>query len=505
MKDVPHVMANYENPWETFDAYLKESNVEPEEASGLMFYYYLLDCVQKNKRIVEHIDINMTSLSVPASKVKFSIQLEAVSDLEVGEETLLKTREVLKNFTQEYGQFMHVSSYSSMWPYYEMVGITFKETVENLLTSALAVMIVLAVMLPLGPAFIAVCVVLLTDVSILAWIPITGLNLNAITSTCMVMSVGIAVDFTAHVTHAFVETDGAGRSGGERAAAAVSKMGRSLTTSALTTFLAVLMLATVPVPSNRAFFTMMSGVVVFGPLYGLLLLPVILSLINPSYEEPVKVESPMTPLPPDEEAEELEKTRSRGVRRHHRKRGGEGVKEGEGAKEEKEKEEEKEEKEDKKDKKDNKTPKREIEMTPMRMEAISEGSDTEFIDARSYDSDGSKLLNPMDSADSNSDSDDDLPVEKPAQPAQPAQPAVPAKPLLSRLLLYPFGSTPAKPTSEPEQPQPNPSTAIKRFHRPREIVEEEKKEEEKKKQEEEAKEAAQSEQWGLFGMVKKIF
>ena len=35
--------------------------------------------------------------------------------------------------------------------------------------------------------------------------------------------------------------------------------------------------------------------------------------------------------------------------------------------------------------------------------------------------------------------------------------------------------------------------------------EEEKKEEEKKKQEEEAKEAAQSEQWGLFGMVKKIF
>ena len=92
MKDVPHVMANYENPWETFDAYLKESNVEPEEASGLMFYYYLLDCVQKNKRIVEHIDINMTSLSVPASKVKFSIQPEAVSDLEVGEETLLKTR-----------------------------------------------------------------------------------------------------------------------------------------------------------------------------------------------------------------------------------------------------------------------------------------------------------------------------------------------------------------------------------------------------------------------------
>lgn len=232
--------------------------------------------------------------------------------------------QIIANYTSEYGVYIQAKSYSSMYPYYEMVGITFRETVVNLLTSALAVTVVLFLLLPPGPSVLAVLSVLLCDVAILAWVPFTGLNLNAISSTCMVMSVGIAVDFSAHVTHAFVETDGASLTGGQRAAKAVTKMGRSLTTSALTTFLSVLMLSTVTVPSNRMFFTMMTGVVIFGLLFGMMLLPTVLSFINPSYVKPLPIPdaTPMTPLSPGEEAEQLERTRSRGVRRHHRRHHG---------------------------------------------------------------------------------------------------------------------------------------------------------------------------------------
>lgn len=45
VKDVPYVMSTYENPWETFDSYLENRDVAPAEASGVMFYYYLLDCL----------------------------------------------------------------------------------------------------------------------------------------------------------------------------------------------------------------------------------------------------------------------------------------------------------------------------------------------------------------------------------------------------------------------------------------------------------------------------
>lgn len=255
---------------------------------------------------------------MPAAKVKFSIDPAAVNDLELGEQVMLGARSVIKNVTNEYGMYIDMKSYSTMYSYYEMVGITFDETIVNLITSAIAVMIVLFCLLPPGPSILAVLNVLLADICILAWVPLTGLNLNAITSTCMVMSVGIAVDFSAHITHAFVETDGS-LSGKERAALAVTKMGRSLTTSALTTFMSVLMLSTVTVPSNRMFFVMMSGVTLFGLLFGMLLLPTVLSFFNPGYEAPVPVFTPITPMKPGEEAERLDKMRSRGVRRHHRK------------------------------------------------------------------------------------------------------------------------------------------------------------------------------------------
>ena len=318
--------------------------------------------------MAEHLNINTTSLSVPAAKVKFSINPVAVNDLELGEQVMLGARSVIKNVTSEYGMYIDMKSYSTMYSYYEMVGITFDETIVNLITSAIAVMIVLFCLLPPGPSILAVLNVLLADICILAWVPLTGLNLNAITSTCMVMSVGIAVDFSAHITHAFVETDGS-LSGKERAAMAVTKMGRSLTTSALTTFMSVLMLSTVTVPSNRMFFVMMSGVTLFGLLFGMLLLPTVLSFFNPGYEAPVPVVTPVTPLKPGEEAERLDKMRSRGVRRHHRKHHKKSGEEDQETEEKKEQgEEEKEEEEQGEAKKELK----ELEMKEMSKEEKEE-------------------------------------------------------------------------------------------------------------------------------------
>lgn len=46
MKSVPYILPSYENPWDTFDEYLEENGVMPEEASGVQFYLYLLQCIQ---------------------------------------------------------------------------------------------------------------------------------------------------------------------------------------------------------------------------------------------------------------------------------------------------------------------------------------------------------------------------------------------------------------------------------------------------------------------------
>lgn len=46
VKNVEYIMSNVENPWDTFDNYLIQNNIEPEEASGVQFYLYLLQCIQ---------------------------------------------------------------------------------------------------------------------------------------------------------------------------------------------------------------------------------------------------------------------------------------------------------------------------------------------------------------------------------------------------------------------------------------------------------------------------
>lgn len=382
--------------------------------------------------------------------------------------------------------YIQAKSYSTMYPYYEMVGITFRETVINLFTSALVVTLVLFLLLPPGPSLTAVISVVLADVCILAWVPFTGLNLNAISSTCMVMSVGIAVDFSAHITHAFVETDGAALSGAQRAAKAVTKMGRSLTTSALTTFLSVLMLSTVTVPSNRMFFTMMTGVVIFGMLFGMLFLPSVLSFLNPSYVKPVVVQSPVTPVPQGEEADRLERTRAQGVRRHHRHHHSKKPEEKEKKPEEKKEEEEKE----KEEKPEEKKPEEKVE----KVEAISDSSEDDFRDALSDSSEST---------------------------AQTGAPEIPHTPREIEMvpMTRPPHRTPipaeeeATPRSEssPVSPKPtikpSPSTALKKFRRPRDLEKEEEEEERaaEEKAEEEAKEKEKTENTSLLDYLWSIW
>lgn len=94
LKKAPYILPQYENPWELFDEYLEENNISPDTASGASFIYYLLMCVRAKPRIVENLALNTTTMQLPASKVKFSIDPVAVNGMELGETTLKEMRRV---------------------------------------------------------------------------------------------------------------------------------------------------------------------------------------------------------------------------------------------------------------------------------------------------------------------------------------------------------------------------------------------------------------------------
>ncbi|XP_047728411.1 protein patched homolog 2 isoform X7 [Prionailurus viverrinus] len=126
-----------------------------------------------------------------------------------------------------------------------------------------------------------------------------GIKLSAIPVVILVASVGIGVEFTVHVALGFLTTQG---SRNLRAACALEHTFAPVTDGAVSTLLGLLMLA----GSNfdfiiRYFFVVLTVLTLLGLLHGLMLLPVLLSILGPPpevvqiYKESPEVLSPPAP------------------------------------------------------------------------------------------------------------------------------------------------------------------------------------------------------------------
>jgi predicted RND superfamily exporter protein len=115
------------------------------------------------------------------------------------------------------------------------------------------------------------------DVNIMGMFYFWDVTLNAMTIIVIVVSIGLAVDYNAHVAHAFKHATGTRN---ERAIKAFDSLGSSVLHGGISTFLAIFILAFSRGYIFLLFFKSFFGIVVFGLAHGLILLPVILSWIG---------------------------------------------------------------------------------------------------------------------------------------------------------------------------------------------------------------------------------
>merc|ERR1719421_185080 len=124
--------------------------------------------------------------------------------------------------------------------------------------------------------------VLMVDVNILGLMWLWGLTIDSVAIINLVLAIGLAVDYSVHVAHAFLQTPGTRQ---HRVDKALEEMGTAVVHGALSTFLAVLVLSLSKSYIFRIFFKQFFGICVFGASHGLVLLPTILSLVGPAYVE----------------------------------------------------------------------------------------------------------------------------------------------------------------------------------------------------------------------------
>merc|ERR1711953_1468820 len=152
--------------------------------------------------------------------------------------------------------FSHSKVYSA-WETDEIIG---HELLRNLLLSLLSVVII--TLLLLGNVFVCIIVlvmVIVTLVDIVGFLHFWGITIDILSAVNIVLAIGLCVDY------------------------AVKLIGAAVINGGTTTFLALLFCGLSSSHVYQTFFKVFSLTVVFGLFHGLVLLPVVLSILGPSH------------------------------------------------------------------------------------------------------------------------------------------------------------------------------------------------------------------------------
>eukprot|EP00040_Diaphanoeca_grandis_P015472 m.78993 g.78993 ORF g.78993 m.78993 type:complete len:911 (-) comp25169_c0_seq1:353-3085(-) len=176
-------------------------------------------------------------------------------------------------------------AFSPYYIFFEGLNDVQRVILTNVALAIAAVFVVSIIMLGnLTGAVLVLLMLLCIDAEVMGLLYLWGGYLNYVTGINLVLAVGLSVDSCVHICHAFLSADG---TGDERAAQALKILGRSVLNGLIST--TVIMIPFYVAAKSyvfEAFYQCITGIMLFSAINGLIVLPVLLSLIKPmSYKD----------------------------------------------------------------------------------------------------------------------------------------------------------------------------------------------------------------------------
>eukprot|EP01060_Flectonema_neradi_P010777 TRINITY_DN17856_c0_g1_i3.p1 TRINITY_DN17856_c0_g1~~TRINITY_DN17856_c0_g1_i3.p1 ORF type:complete len:937 (+),score=137.24 TRINITY_DN17856_c0_g1_i3:1728-4538(+) len=238
-----------------------------------------------------------------ASKIQYQIKGSCTEDGEKSVDCMDDLRSALDPFKDANTNIFHGEcfSWSSPFVFWEGFDLMIQEVTRNVSIAVVCVFVLVTILVAsVSMGGIVVFMIGCVDICMLGFMIVVNVDVNSVSVVCIVVAIGLAVDYSVHIGHAFLlvkaEPDGDCRFTQRqlRAAYALCKMGPAVVNGALSTFIAIVPLMVAKSYVFTVFFRMFVVIIFFGIYFGVICLPVVLSLVGPDPYTSARV------LPPDD-------------------------------------------------------------------------------------------------------------------------------------------------------------------------------------------------------------
>ncbi|XP_069953395.1 patched domain-containing protein 3-like isoform X2 [Cherax quadricarinatus] len=268
------------------------------------------------ERNQEYLDINITSeadfcahlkelyLSGPANPFAQDVKFNENSTRIIASRFIVQTYKILdanadKDMMEAFRKVasdskFNVTVFNPFFIYFDQYVLVRTTSIQAICLAAGIMMVVSLIFIPnpLCSLWVAFSIVSI-EIGVVGYMTLWGVNLDSISMINLIMCIGFSVDFSAHISYAYlaakVDTPD------ERVQECLYALGVPIIQGGLSTILGITALILAPSYIFITFFKTVFLVIFFGALHGILLLPVLLSLMGPgscSKKKPTKHQPP---------------------------------------------------------------------------------------------------------------------------------------------------------------------------------------------------------------------